>query len=194
MLWKFNKGASTVNPVHVQDVAQALANLTSLPHLDGQTLSFPGPISFSHKELEQLVSLFTFRPVSTAPELPKRLALFLSRLAQRVWWPVLSPDEVERRFVSEPGGEELSGGDWDKVGVEPAEIEDVAIAVLRRYRSGCVFLAQSRRSLLMPAPKTQLYTARRAAICTQAHFGMPYVPSKHIDLILTYVQHYHIAE
>ena len=136
MVWKFNKGASTFNPVHVQDVAQALANITSLPTLDGQTLTLPGPISFSHKELEQLVSLFTFHPVSTMPEVPKRLALMISRLAQRVWWPMLSPDEIERRFLSEPTTEQLAGGDWDKVGVTPAEIEDVAIAVLRRYRSG----------------------------------------------------------
>lgn len=74
--------------------------------------------------------------------MPKRFALALSRLAQRVWWPVLSPDEIERRWISDPiesadvVEEGVARGDWEKVGVMPAEIEDVAIAVLRRYRSG----------------------------------------------------------
>ncbi|KIM28918.1 hypothetical protein M408DRAFT_328984 [Serendipita vermifera MAFF 305830] len=150
MLWKFNKGGSTMNPVHVQDVAQALANISRLPELDGETLNLPGPITFSHKELEQLVSLFTFHPVSTFPEVPKNLALMISRLAQKAWWPMLSPDGIERRFISEPTVEELSGGDWDKVGVTPAEIEEVAIAVLRRYRSGRNYV----RPVVLPnAPK-----------------------------------------
>lgn len=164
--------------MHVQDVAQALANITSLPTLDGQTLTLPGPISFSHKELEQLVSLFTFRPVSTLPEVPKGLALMLSRLSQRIWWPTLSPDQIERRFISEPTSEELAGGDWDKVGVTPAEIEDVAIAVLRRYRSGYVrrhpYFEFTNRA------QTQLCTPRRAAKCTQAHLGKP-LSSEYVD-------------
>jgi len=175
MLWKFNKGETTTNPVHVQDVAQALANLASLPHLDGSNLSFPGPITFSHKELEQLVSLFTFHPVSPSPEVPKRLALALSRLAQRVWWPVLSPDEIERRFISDPivgaeGVEEgIARGDWEKVNVMPAEIEDVAIAVLRRYRSGYVGLSFTHSAVLILLIQTQLRSPRCITRRTKAH-------------------------
>jgi len=57
----------------------------------------------------------------------------------------LSPDGIERRFISEPVASEdesaregVQRGDWDKVGVMPVEIEDIALSVLRRYRSGCV--------------------------------------------------------
>ncbi|KAG8798353.1 Elongation of fatty acids protein 2 [Serendipita sp. 398] len=113
MLWKFNKGKTVTRPVHVQDVAQALANVAGLPELDGSTLQLSGPITFSYKELEQLVSLFTFNPVSTLPEVPKSIALFLSRLSQRVWWPTLSPDEIERRFISVPDHD--SSQDWASV-------------------------------------------------------------------------------
>lgn len=118
----------------VQDVAQALANITSLPELDGSTLNLSGVVPFSYNELEQLVSLFTFRPVSTAPEVPKKFARILSWISNRAWWPSLSPDEIERRFISNPNEDPTL--DWKRVGVTPTEIEDIAIAILRRYRSG----------------------------------------------------------
>jgi NADH dehydrogenase (ubiquinone) 1 alpha subcomplex subunit 9 len=111
-----------------------LTNLSSLPELDGSTLELSGVVPFSHKELEQLVSLFTFRPVSNVPELPKSLARFLSRVSQLAWWPSFSPDELERRFISNPDHDPSE--DWAKVGVSPKEIEDIAISILRRYRSG----------------------------------------------------------
>jgi NADH dehydrogenase (ubiquinone) 1 alpha subcomplex subunit 9 len=96
-------------------------------------LNLSGVIPFSHNELEQLVSLFTFRPVSNVPELPKKLALFLSWLSNKAWWPSFSVDEIERRFISNP--DEDPTEDWKRVGVTPTEIEQIAIAVLRRYRS-----------------------------------------------------------
>lgn len=147
MLWKFNKGKTQTRPVYVQDVAQGLANLSSLPELDGSTLSLPGPVTFSYTELEQLISLFTFNPVSNMPEVPKSIALLLSRISQLVWWPTLSPDEIERRFINVP---DRAPSDWDKVGVQPVEIEEVAISILRRYRSGRNF---TRPVVLPNAPK-----------------------------------------
>jgi NADH dehydrogenase (ubiquinone) 1 alpha subcomplex subunit 9 len=99
-------------------------------------LSLSGPIPFTYNELEQLISLFTFHPVSTLPEVPRWLANYLSKISQLIWWPSLSPDEIERRFISAP--ETDSSEDWAKVGVQPTEIENVALSILRRYRSGCV--------------------------------------------------------
>lgn len=62
---------------------------------------------------------------------PKSVALALAKAAQYIWWPALSPDEVERRYINDSD----VPGDWDQVGVEPTEIEDHAITYLRRYRS-----------------------------------------------------------
>lgn len=62
---------------------------------------------------------------------PKSVALALAKAAQYIWWPALSPDEVERRYINDSD----VSGDWDQVGVEPTEIEDHAITYLRRYRS-----------------------------------------------------------
>jgi len=148
LLWKFNKGRTVTNPIYVQDVAQGLANIARLPELDGQMLSLSGPIPFTYNELEQLISLFTFHPVSTLPEAPRWLANYLSKISQLIWWPSLSPDEIERRFISAP--ETDSSEDWAKVGVQPTEIENVALSILRRYRSGRNF---TRPVVLPNAPK-----------------------------------------
>lgn len=73
----------------------------------------------------------TYQPPSKAPVVPKSVALALAKAAQYIWWPALSPDEVERRFIDDVDVE----GDWASLGVEPSEIEDFAINYLRRYRS-----------------------------------------------------------
>src|ERR1700761_2313981 len=103
------------------DVALALSNLIGMPIVD-RTLALPGP------------STLTYNPPSRAPVVPKPVALALARVAQRIWWPALSPDEVERRYIDDAD----TPGDWAVVGVEPDEIENHAITYLRRYRSACV--------------------------------------------------------
>ena len=112
------------------DVAQALTNILEYPSLPG-LLNLPGPSTLTYEYLLSLVSSVTYNPPSRAPVLPKRLALLAAHAAQNVWWPALSPDEVERRYINDA---EVPG-DWDKVGVEPTEIEENAILYLRRYRT-----------------------------------------------------------
>lgn len=69
------------------------------------------------------------------PVVPKRLAKLITTLSNRyIWWATLSPDAVERRYISDSDVQ----GDWDQVGVVPTEIEDNAITYLRRYRSAYV--------------------------------------------------------
>ena len=117
------------------DVAQALVNLVPCAPLPS-TLSLPGPSTLSFQYLIDLVESITINPPSKAPVIPKRLALALAKLGQSVWWPTLSPDEVERRYIDDAD----VAGDWDVVDVTPSEIEDHAITYLRRYRSACVVI------------------------------------------------------
>ena len=107
-----------------------MTNLLSLP-LESRTLSLPGPSTHSYEYLLDLVSSVTYNPTSGAPTIPKPIASLLARCAQVVWWPALSPDEVERRYIDDVETQ----GDWEAVGVVPGEIEDFAINYLRRYRS-----------------------------------------------------------
>ena len=120
----------TISNAQVMDVAQALANLISVPALS-RTLALPGPSTLTFEYLLELVSTMTYNPPSRAPVLPQRVALALARAAQAVWWPALSPDEVARRFIDDVD----TPGDWDAVGVVPDEIENHAITYVRRYRS-----------------------------------------------------------
>jgi NADH dehydrogenase (ubiquinone) 1 alpha subcomplex subunit 9 len=115
------------------DIAQVLANLMDISLLPG-TLSLPGPRTLSFDYLLQLVSSVTYNPLSRAPVLPKRVALAVAKAAQAAWWPLICPDEVERRYLDDV----TVPGDWEAVGVTPDEIENHAITYLRRYRSAYV--------------------------------------------------------
>ena len=115
------------------DVAQALANTLSWQPTPG-TFSLPGPSTLSYEYLLSLVSSVTYNPPSSAPVVPQRIALALARAAQSVWWPLLSPDEVLRRYIDDAD----VPGDWARFGVAPDEIEEHAITYLRRYRSAYV--------------------------------------------------------
>jgi len=101
-----------------------------------RTLALPGPSALTYEYLLELVETLTYNPPSRAPVVPKQVALALARAAQRIWWPALSPDEVERRYIDDAD----TPGDWAVFGVEPDEIENHAITYVRRYRSAYVFL------------------------------------------------------
>ena len=112
------------------DVAQALNNLVQLPVL-AQTLNLPGPSTVTYEYLLDLVASLTYNPPTRAPTLPKAVTLALSKASRAIWWPALSPDEVERRYIDDSQVQ----GDWDVFGVTPEEVEPHAITYLRRYRT-----------------------------------------------------------
>jgi NADH dehydrogenase (ubiquinone) 1 alpha subcomplex subunit 9 len=165
ILFKLNHGATKILPAHVMDVAEALNVMLTAPIASvGQTFSLPGPGLHTYSSLEQLVSALTLKPVSSAPVLPKPVAMLLATIFNRaMWWPTISPDEVERKYIDDLGvdafdsaqtaqrpagwgaaalsnagktgvdGEPVRG--WADLGIEPETIEEHAIKYLRRYRS-----------------------------------------------------------
>ncbi|KAF8631776.1 hypothetical protein AX17_004991 [Amanita inopinata Kibby_2008] len=128
--WKLNHAQTKIRPAHVVDVAQVLANLMSLSR-PSSVLSLPGPSTLTYEYLLELVASVTLQPPSRAPELPKSIASLVAKVAQSVWWPALSPDEVTRRYIDDSD----VPGDWDALNTVPSEIEQHAITYLRRYRS-----------------------------------------------------------
>lgn len=142
--WKLNEAQTKIRPVHVLDVAQALANLLTSPQLS-RTLNLPGPSTLTYEYLLDLVTSVTLQPSSQAPTLPKSVATLFARLGQNIWWPTLSPDEVTRRYIDDAE----ATGDWDAVGVQPSEIETHALTYLRRYRSAVNFV---RPAVFPPRP------------------------------------------
>lgn len=101
----------------------------------GQTFSLAGPKTYTIEQLLLLVESLTFekicRPGLNIPHWAMRTT---SRITDRAWWPMLSPDEVDRRFVDdlpdEPGTKTFAD-----LAIMPDVLEEVAIIYLRRYRS-----------------------------------------------------------
>jgi NADH dehydrogenase (ubiquinone) 1 alpha subcomplex subunit 9 len=100
------------------------------------TFSLPGPVTFTLEYLLEFVQSVAYLQPSSIPYLPKPVMLAIARLAQLPWFPMISPDELERRYIDDADVE----GDWDAFSVRPGRIEDHALAILRRFRSAFVFL------------------------------------------------------
>jgi NADH dehydrogenase (ubiquinone) 1 alpha subcomplex subunit 9 len=96
-----------------------------------RTLSLPGPETYSVEYLLELVSSVTYRPPSRAIHLPKPVAMLLSRASGLVWWPALSPDQVERRYIDDAE----DAGDWEFFGFSPDNLEAHVLTYLQMYRS-----------------------------------------------------------
>jgi hypothetical protein len=161
------------------DVAQALSNLIGKPAID-RTLALPGPSTLTYEYLLELVSTLTCNPPSRAPVVPKRIALALARVAQRIWWPALSPDEVERRYIDDAD----TPGDWGLVDVEPDEIENHAITYVRRYRSAYVSTLSTASRGLYPSRRFFLLSCLSSLTpsCHSANYIRPIVvPSRPVS-------------
>jgi NADH dehydrogenase (ubiquinone) 1 alpha subcomplex subunit 9 len=163
-LFKLNHGRTKVLPVHVLDVAQALSTILSAPVTStASTFALSGPAVHTYNSLLALVAGMTMHPPTSAPTLPKAVAKFAASVLNRgLWWPTISPDEIERKYIDDFGadallsdqteekpagwadatstakmvgidGEEVKS--WKDLDLEPDHVEEHAIKYLRRYRS-----------------------------------------------------------
>ncbi|KAF7982927.1 hypothetical protein HWV62_25214 [Athelia sp. TMB] len=144
MWWQVNGGETKMRPTHVIDVAQALANLMHSPRAEG-TFSLPGPTEYTIEYLLELVQSVAYLKPSAIPYLPKPAMMAIAKIAQLAWWPMVSPDELQRRYIDDAS----VAGDWDAFGVKPAAVEDHILAYVRRFRSADNFT----RPLVIP-PRT----------------------------------------
>ncbi|CAE6404503.1 unnamed protein product [Rhizoctonia solani] len=144
ILWTLNHGDTKIRPAHVLDVAQALSNISVIPN-PAQLYNLPGPAYHTYITMLDLIAAVTCKTPAHPLTVPKPIALALARAAQVVWWPALSPDEVERRYIDDSD----VPGDWDALGITPEEVEGHAISYLRRYRSAANFA----RPVQLPAAR-----------------------------------------
>ena len=119
-------------------MAEALSLMYRAPSTASSTFILPGPKSYNFETLLHLVESLTLTKLS-GPNFPKPVLKFASRLWDLVWWPTLSPDEVERRFIDDVVYSEEGAKGWADLGITPDVLEDVAIVYLRRYRSASYF-------------------------------------------------------
>lgn len=168
IFYKLNNGRTRILPVHVLDVAEALSVMLNAPVTStASTFQLAGPAVHTYNSLLQLVAAMTMKPMTTAPVLPKPAALLFATLVNRgLWWPTISPDEIERKYIDDagvdafnapvadnaPAGWQAALGaakatgidgeavkSWQELDMEPDHIEEHAIKFLRRYRSSANF-------------------------------------------------------
>lgn len=163
ILYRLNHGRTKVLPVHVLDVAEALSTMLEAPITStASTFALPGPAVHTYNSMLSLVASMSMHPPTTAPSVPKPVAkLFASVINRALWWPTVSPDEIERKYIDDfgaaallaEGAEEKPAGwevaaeakqvgvdgeevkSWKELNIEPDYIEEHAIKYLRRYRS-----------------------------------------------------------
>ncbi|KAN0062274.1 Protein-lysine N-methyltransferase efm5 [Thecaphora frezii] len=138
--WRVNHGKTKMRPVHSIDVAAALeklmdADVTSM----GQTFSLAGPKTYTIGQILQLVESLTFRSlVKPGFNTPKFALKAIASVGELAWWPMLTKDEVIRRYIDDlpdaPGTKS-----WADLAIEPDTLEETAIVYLRRYRSATRF-------------------------------------------------------
>jgi len=116
--------------MQVMDVAQALTNLAHMPTIPN-SLNLPGPSTLTYEYMLELVQSLTYRE-SSSFTIPKPIAkAVMGLISKNVWWPIMSPDEIERKYINDVD----TPGDWDVVGITPAEVEQHALMYVRRYRN-----------------------------------------------------------
>jgi len=154
--WHINHGRTKLRPVHSLDVALALETLMDAEETSiGQTFTLAGPKTHTVSELLQLVENLTMNKiVRLGLNIPKPLLLTASKVADLAWWPMLSPDEVERRYLDDKA-DEVGTKSWAELGIVPDDVEEVAITYLRRYRGHLSFELPVERKMKMG--KKQVY-------------------------------------
>lgn len=133
-------GRTRFQPVHVGDVAEAIARAAERPDAAGRTFELGGPEVMTFEEVLQLVLRETRRRNGLIP-LPFFAARMIGSVAQLSAFvglaPVLTRDQVvslESDNVVAEGAEGLA-----ELGVEPTGIEAIAPSYLWRYRRGGQF-------------------------------------------------------
>ena len=133
-------GQTKFQPVHVADVAEAVARAVTRDDTAGRTFELGGPAVWSFKDILQYILRETGRDRLLAP-LPFFVARTIGGLAQMSTIvgiaPVLTKDQVimlETDNVVAPGAEGLSA-----LGIEPTGLEAIAPSYLWRYRKGGQF-------------------------------------------------------
>lgn len=133
-------GKTKFQPVHVGDVAEAIARAASRADAEGRTFELGGPAVWSFKDILSYILRETGRDRLLAP-LPFPIAKIVGSVAEITAnlgiAPVLTQDQVvmlQTDNVVSPGADGLLA-----LGIEPTGMEAIAPSYLWRYRKGGQF-------------------------------------------------------
>jgi uncharacterized protein YbjT (DUF2867 family) len=138
-------GKTRFQPVFVGDVAQAI--LAGLSRQDGRTYELGGPLSYSFKELMQLILRETGRKRALVP-VPFGIAFLKAAFLQLLPNPLLTVDQV--RLLKKYNVVSATAPGLADLGIAPTSAEAVIPSYLWRYRAKGEYADQARRE--SPAP------------------------------------------
>lgn len=131
-LIRVNHNRETMYPVHVLDVGRALEHMMFDDTTAAQTFELYGPDKYSASQIADLIGKVTKREHRRF-NIPKQLMLPVAKALGLLWWPTISPDEIERQFIDQHI--DRTAKDFSSLGMEASKFLDVAPRYLRRYRS-----------------------------------------------------------
>lgn len=121
-----------LRPTYVADVALSLETMMQDDSSIGQTYELYGPQEYTMGEIERMVAEMILKN-PTSLSLPKPAAKLMARALDLLWWPTISPDEIERQYVNDtltPGAKTYAD-----LSIAPASLDRMALQFVRGYRS-----------------------------------------------------------
>ena len=132
----FGDGRTRLQPVYVDDVAAAIAQILRQSQKPGPVYELAGPRVYSYEELLRTVARIAgLRPVLM--RMPFTFWNAMARVAEMLPQPPLTRNQVELMQINTTASESLSG--FRALGISPRSLEDELEAILRQNKQG-VFL------------------------------------------------------
>jgi len=131
-----NKMREKLWPVHVFDVAKGLEAIMYDDSTAGQLFELHGPKEYSMREIADLIDkevLKKHRHIN----LPKPVFKALAKAFDYIWWPTVSPDEVERQFIDQVI--DPSAKTFKDLGIEPDDLPRWLLHYVRHFRSNLYY-------------------------------------------------------
>jgi NADH dehydrogenase len=123
----FGRGSTRLQPVHVEDVAEAIARILQLTAANPVTYELGGPRVFSYEELLTLIANRLSKKPLLIP-LPFPIWHSLARIAEILPEPPLTRNQVELMEVDTVAAAGMPG--FDALGMAPLPIEHALEQIL----------------------------------------------------------------
>lgn len=114
------------------DVGNALEVIAYDDKTAGETFELYGPKEYTLKQIANLVD-HTIKKKHIHVNLPKSVYKALASILDFIWWPTVSPDEVERELINQKI--DATAKTFEDLGIKPTDIEGDMFQYIRHYRS-----------------------------------------------------------
>lgn len=134
-----NRGHQQVQPVYVNDVAQALVNTVQDANSLGQTYNLAGPEVMTMREVTEFVYHIIGRPPQVV-DLPADVLIMIGRLVQQLPNPTFTADHVMQQLTDNVIAQDEENHLPLLLGTDPTAMEYASYRFLHQYQLGGHFM------------------------------------------------------